>query len=74
MDVLILLIFVSLMLVVGALLLLLVRVRGGDFEHIDRLPFLPLEPDRRADPEATAGTPPSPPSPAAARGEARSRQ
>ena len=51
MDVLILLIFVSLMLVVGALLFLLVRVRGGDFDHLDRLPFLPLEPDQRHDPE-----------------------
>lgn len=47
MDVLIILVFISLVLVVGALLLLLVRIRGGDFEHLDRLPFLPLEPDRR---------------------------
>jgi nitrogen fixation-related uncharacterized protein len=55
MDVLILLIFVSLVLVAASLLFLLVRIRGGDFEHLDRLPFLPLEPDRRDDPAADPG-------------------
>jgi len=45
MDVLILLVFVSLVLVAGALLFLLTRLKGGDFEHVDRLPLLPLEPD-----------------------------
>lgn len=59
MDVLIVLVFVSLVLVTGALLFLLVRIRGGDFDHLDRLPFLPLEPDRRPSPDG-ADPPPEP--------------
>jgi hypothetical protein len=46
-DVLIILIFVSLVLVAGALVLLFTRISGGDFEHGDRLSLLPLEPERR---------------------------
>jgi hypothetical protein len=45
MDVLILLVFVSLVLVAGALVLFLSRIHGGDFDHSDRLSLLPLEPD-----------------------------
>lgn len=45
MDVLILLLFVSMVLVAGAVLLLLSRVKGGDFEHGDRLSLLPLDHD-----------------------------
>lgn len=48
MDVLILLLFVSMVLVAGAILLLLSRVKGGDFEHGDRLSLLPLDPDGKA--------------------------
>ncbi len=55
MDVLILLVFVSLVLVAGALVLLFSRVRGGDFDHADRLSLLPLEPDRR-EPAAPGGS------------------
>lgn len=47
MDVLIILVFVSLVLVAGALVLLFTRIGGGDFEHGDRLSLLPLEPERR---------------------------
>ena len=59
MDVLIVLVFVSLVLVVGALLFLLVRIRGGDFDHLDRLPFLPLEADRRPSPDGADQPPES---------------
>jgi hypothetical protein len=43
MDVIIILVFISLVLVTGALLLLFVRLKEGDFEHGDRLSLLPLE-------------------------------
>ena len=46
MDVLIILIFASLVLVGGGLVLLFSRISGGDFEHGDRLSLLPLEPER----------------------------
>ncbi len=56
MDVLIITVFVSLVLGIGALLLFLKGVRQGDFDHADRLSLLPLEedprepnPDRKAD-------------------------
>lgn len=45
MEVLILQVFVSLMLVVGALLLFVRSVRARDFEHSDRLSLLPLDDD-----------------------------
>jgi cbb3-type cytochrome oxidase maturation protein len=45
MDVLIILVFVSLVLVAGGILFFLNRVRGGDFDHGDRLSLLPLESD-----------------------------
>ena len=45
MDVLILLVFVSLVLVVGAVLLLVTGLKEGDYEHGDRLSLLPLEED-----------------------------
>ena len=47
MDVLIILVFVSLVLVAGALVFLFTRIVGGDFEHGDRLSLLPIEPERR---------------------------
>ncbi|MCC7143474.1 MAG: hypothetical protein IT349_15355 [Candidatus Eisenbacteria bacterium] len=45
MDVVILMVFVSLMLVVGAVVLLLNSIHGGDMDHADRLSLLPLEED-----------------------------
>ena len=45
MDVLILLLFISLVFVTGAVLLFLRGVTSGDFEHGDRVSLLPLEPD-----------------------------
>jgi hypothetical protein len=46
-DVVILLVFVSLVLVAGAIIFMLSRVHGGDFEHGDRLSLLPLEEEGR---------------------------
>jgi hypothetical protein len=51
MNVLVLQVFVSLMLVAGAVLLFVYSVRHRDFEHADRLSLLPLEPD--ANPSST---------------------
>lgn len=45
MEVLILQVFVSLMLVVGSVLLFAKSVRGGDYEHADRLALLPIAHD-----------------------------
>jgi hypothetical protein len=45
-------VFVSLMLVVGGLLLFVSRLRGGDFEHGERLSLLPLADDTTEKPEA----------------------
>jgi len=42
MDVLIVLVFVSLVLVAGAVLLFVVSLRQRDFEHSERLSLLPL--------------------------------
>ncbi|MEW6743717.1 MAG: cbb3-type cytochrome oxidase assembly protein CcoS [Planctomycetota bacterium] len=46
MDVVIILVFVSLLLVCGAILLLVWGMRQGDFDHADRLSLLPLTDDR----------------------------
>ncbi|MFN8179342.1 MAG: cytochrome oxidase [bacterium] len=48
MEVIVLLVFVSLTLVAGAILLLLSRVHAGDLDHGDRLSLLPLENDETA--------------------------
>jgi hypothetical protein len=45
MEVIVLLLFVSLMLVAGSLLLFFTRAKDGDFEQGDRLSLLPLESD-----------------------------
>jgi hypothetical protein len=45
MEVTVLLLFVSLVLVAGSILLFLTRAKDGDFEHGDRLSLLPLETD-----------------------------
>lgn len=45
MDVLIITVFCSLILVVAGLVLFVLRLRQGDFEHGDRLSLLPLEED-----------------------------
>ena len=49
MDVLIVTLFVSLMLVIAGLVLFILRMRAGDFEHGDRLSLLPLQDDETAD-------------------------
>ena len=53
MDVVVILIFISLVLVGGALAFFISRLRGGDFDHGARLSLLPLEDDEgsSADPE-----------------------
>ena len=58
MDVVIVLVFVSLILVVAALVFFLSRLRDGDFDHGDRLSLLPLEEDLPAEPsEKSADVP-----------------
>jgi hypothetical protein len=57
MEVIVILVFISLVLVVGALLFFIVSVRQGDLEHGDRLTLLPLEQDDSADPEGPATRP-----------------
>lgn len=58
MSVLVLQVFVSLMLVAGAVLLFAFSVRHRDYEHADRLSLFPLEDD-----SARPAQPPRPPSP-----------
>jgi len=55
-DVLILLVFVSIMILAGAIILLLRSVWHGDYDHAERLALLPLEPDddRDAAPSTSA--------------------
>jgi nitrogen fixation-related uncharacterized protein len=48
MEVLILLLFVSLVLVAGAIVLFMKGLYQGDFDHGDRLALLPLEDEERA--------------------------
>jgi len=57
MEVIIVLVFISLFLVLGALLFFVVSVRQGDLEHGDRLTLLPLEPDDSAEPARPAPRP-----------------
>jgi nitrogen fixation-related uncharacterized protein len=45
-DVLIVLVFVSLVLVTAAVAMFIMRVKAGDFEHSERLSLLPLDDDR----------------------------
>lgn len=52
MSVLVLQVFVSLMLVVGAVLLLAYSVKHADHEHADRLSLFPLEDDRPRPPRS----------------------
>jgi nitrogen fixation-related uncharacterized protein len=59
MDVLILLIFVSLLLVIGGVLLLVFGLAQGDFEHAERLSLLPLADDIET-PAAIAPAPRTP--------------
>jgi hypothetical protein len=55
-EVLIVLVFVCLVLVTAAVVMFIMRVRAGDFEHGDRLSLLPLDDRERAaePPAATA--------------------
>ena len=65
MEVLIVLVFVSLVLVTAAVVMFIMRVRGGDFEHGERLSLLPLDdgevrgdtPAAEADQESNGGGP-----------------
>jgi hypothetical protein len=52
MEVIVLLVFISLVLVIAALVLLFARVHGGDLDHGDRLSLLPLENDAPVEPPA----------------------
>ena len=49
MDILIVTLFISALLVVAGLVLFVLRLDAGDFEHGDRLSLLPLRPDERAE-------------------------
>jgi len=51
MDVIMITAFVSLLLVVAGIVLFVSRVKGGDFEHGDRLSLLPLADDDVANEE-----------------------
>lgn len=54
MNVMILQVFVSLMLVLGAIVLFVFTVRARTFEHTDRLALKPLEDDLVASPPPTS--------------------
>jgi len=54
-EVLIVLVFVCLVLVTAAVVMFIMRVRAGDFEHGDRLSLLPLD-DRERVTEPPAAT------------------
>ena len=60
MDVLILTVFVSLMLVVAAILFLVKRAKDGDFEHGDRLSLMPLDDEPRSRKKTGSGEPKKP--------------
>lgn len=49
MNILILLIFVSAVLVVGALLLFAISVKNEDFDHAEKLSLMPLEDEDHAE-------------------------
>ena len=52
MSVIVLQVFVSLILVAGAIVLLACSVRSADYEHADRLSLLPMEHDESPSPTA----------------------
>ena len=56
MDVLIVTLFVSLLLVLAGLVLFVLRLRAGDFEHGERLSLLPLKEDEQEVPDHPAGS------------------
>ena len=55
MAIVIALVFISLMLVLGAVVFFLSRLRAGDFEHGERLALLPLAEDETHRPAGAAG-------------------
>ncbi len=55
MDILIVTLFVSLVLVLAGLVLFVLRMRAGDFDHGDRLSLLPLQDDERSEPNGDHG-------------------
>jgi len=52
-EVVVVLVFISICLVVIALLFFASRIRQGDFEHGDRLSLLPLESDEPTGPQSS---------------------
>ena len=56
MDILIVTLFASSVLVVAGLVLFVLRMRAGDFDHGDRLSLLPLQDDEPSEPD---GDPPA---------------
>ena len=50
MDILIVTLFASSVLVVAGLVLFVLRMRAGDFDHGDRLSLLPLDDDEPSEP------------------------
>jgi len=58
MEALIVTVFVSLMLVLGGLVLFVSRLRGGDFEHGERLSLMPLTEDETECADASSGSAP----------------
>jgi cbb3-type cytochrome oxidase maturation protein len=53
-DVVVVLVFISLMLVFGALVFFASRLKDGDFDHGDRLSLLPLQDDEGTSDEGTS--------------------
>ncbi len=57
MEIMIVQVFVSLLLVAGAVVLFAYSVKQGDPEHADRLSILPLEDERPTSPSSSAKEP-----------------
>ena len=55
MDILIVTLFASSVLVVAGLVLFVLRMRAGDFDHGDRLSLLPLDDDEPSEPNGDQG-------------------
>ena len=57
MEVVIILVFVSLVLVTAAVAMFIMRVKGGDLEHGDRLALLPLDDEHEPAPRRSDENP-----------------
>jgi len=60
MEVIVILVFVSLVLVTAAVVMFIMRVRGGDFDHGERLSLLPLDDDEQRAGDRDGGGDPAP--------------